>query len=121
MSINAPNGVLTWRPAIAQSPGYYPVTAKVADNGSPSLSDTNSFNITVDSPANPVVYLLNFGNSRFSFTVTGDTGPDYSVLVPSNLATWAAVWTTNSPQLPFNYSGAATNFNQRFYRVLLGP
>ena len=121
MTINATTGVLTWRPTVAQSPGIYPVTVKVADNGSPSLSDTNRFNVTVDLPANPVVSSVGLSNGQINFTVNGDRGPDYIVQVSTNLVSWSSLWTNLSPTLAFTFTNAATNFSQRFYRVRLGP
>ena len=121
MTINATNGVLTWRPTIAQSPGIYPVTVKVADNGSPSLSDTNIFNVTVDLPANPVVSSVGLSNGQINFTVTGDSGPDYIVQASTNLTSWSSLWTNLSATPPFSFTNAATNFSQRFFRVRLGP
>ncbi len=41
-------GSFTWTPTEAQGPGSYPVTVRVTDNGSPTASDTETFNITVD-------------------------------------------------------------------------
>jgi Putative Ig domain len=43
--INASNGLLTWIATAA--PGAYPVTVRVTDNGSPSLSTTATFKIRV--------------------------------------------------------------------------
>ncbi|MCW5559448.1 MAG: cadherin repeat domain-containing protein, partial [Verrucomicrobiae bacterium] len=43
-----PNGVLTWTPTKAQGPGVYTVTVRVTDSGTPALSDTRQFTITVN-------------------------------------------------------------------------
>jgi len=42
------NGVITWTPTEAQGPGTYALTTQVTDNGSPSLSATNSFTVVVN-------------------------------------------------------------------------
>ncbi len=42
------NGAISWTPGEAQGPGNYTVTVRVYDGGQPSLSDTNSFNLTVN-------------------------------------------------------------------------
>ncbi len=42
------NGVITWTPTEAQGPGTYTITTWVTDNGSPALSDTNSFRVVVN-------------------------------------------------------------------------
>lgn len=47
-SINAGSGLFTWTPTEAQGPNVYAVTVRVTDNGSPNLSATRSFSITVD-------------------------------------------------------------------------
>ena len=121
MTINPSTGVLTWRPTIAQSSGIYLVTVKVADNGSPSLSNTNSYYVTVDPPANPIVSAINVSNRQISFSVNGDSGPDYVIQTSSNLTTWLPVWTNTAAVPPFVYTNNIANFAQRFYRVLLGP
>jgi hypothetical protein len=45
--IDAASGVFTWTPTEAQGPGSYGITVRVTDNGSPPLSDTGSFTVTV--------------------------------------------------------------------------
>jgi hypothetical protein len=42
------NGVITWTPAEGQGPGTNTITTVVQDNGTPSLSATNSFVVTVN-------------------------------------------------------------------------
>jgi len=63
-----------------------------------------------------------WGNGAPSFTLTGDSGPDYTILASTNLPTWQPVWTNNSVVPPFQFTDpGATNFKKRFYRVLPGP
>jgi hypothetical protein len=47
-TINPTNGVFQWTPSEDQGPGVYPISVRVTDNGSPSLSATQSFTITVN-------------------------------------------------------------------------
>jgi hypothetical protein len=117
----ASNGIFTWRPTIAQSPSTNTVKVIATDNGSPSLSATNSFTVTVMQPLSPVVSGAGWSDEQFSFTVGGDAGPDYVVLASTNLVNWLPLWTNVSPVLPFGFTNSTSNFNQRFYRVLLGP
>jgi|GEM_PF-3197849 len=49
------NGIITWTPTEAQGPGVYTITTVVTDNGSPPLSATNSFNVTVNEVNSPPV------------------------------------------------------------------
>src|SRR6185436_8304927 len=44
----SPAGAIAWTPTEAQGPGAYPVQIKVTDSGTPSLSVTNSFTLTVN-------------------------------------------------------------------------
>ena len=57
--------------------------------------------------------------------VSGDSGPDYTLQTATNLAApvnWLPIVTNLSATPPFSFTDArATNFNQRFYRVGLGP
>ena len=41
------NGVIRWQPSESQGPGNYTITTVVTDNGTPPMSDTNSFKVTV--------------------------------------------------------------------------
>ena len=47
MSLDSNTGVLTWTPTEAQGPSTNTIRVKVSDDGSPSLSTTNSFTIVV--------------------------------------------------------------------------
>jgi len=44
----SPAGVVSWTPTEAQGPGTFTVTVQVTDNGTPSLSTNQSFQITVN-------------------------------------------------------------------------
>lgn len=47
-SIHPVTGLFSWTPSEAQGPGAYPVTVRVSDDGSPVLSDFETFYITVN-------------------------------------------------------------------------
>jgi len=125
MTLNAINGILAWRPSVAQSPTTNPVTVQVSDNAMPPLSATQSFLVTVTRPVAPTFSVPGISNGMFSMLVNGSMGPDYYLLSATNL-TPPVVWLplqTNffaSPPFPFTDPGAS-NFDQKFYRVLLGP
>jgi hypothetical protein len=119
-SINSSNGVFTWRPTMVQSPSTNPISVKVTDDGVPSLSATNNFSVTVLRPAIPVISAPGLSDGSFHFNFAGDNGPDYVVQASTDLTVWLPVWTNSLP--PFEFTDSiATNFSQRFYRVLLGP
>ena len=125
VSLNASSGVLTWRPAIAQSPATNMISVTVMDNGTPPLSTTQSFLTTVTRPAPPALTSAAFDRGILSMVVSGDSGPDYTLQTATNLAApvnWLPIVTNLSATPPFSFTDArATNFNQRFYRVGLGP
>jgi hypothetical protein len=47
-TIHPTSGVFTWTPSEAQGPGNYELTIQVNDNGSPNLTDSETFNIVVN-------------------------------------------------------------------------
>ncbi len=48
LAINPTTGVLTWTPSEVQGPGVYSITVSVSDNGSPNLTDSKTFQVTVN-------------------------------------------------------------------------
>jgi glucosylceramidase len=121
-SINSNSGVLTWRPAIAQSPSTQTVAVVVSDSGMPSLSATQNFMVTVTRPASPTITATPITGGQFGFWINGDTGPDYTILMSTNLVSWLSLATSNSPALPYFWVDPnSATFPYRFYRVLLGP
>ncbi|HWY32246.1 MAG TPA: LamG-like jellyroll fold domain-containing protein, partial [Candidatus Acidoferrum sp.] len=125
-TISSTSGLFEWRPSVAQSGAKYPFTVQVADNGTPAMSATQSFSVTVLRPAQPATGVPQFSGGQLSLQVNGDAGPDYSIYATTNpavgLANWTWLLTTNPAVLPFQFvDSATTNYGQRFYRVLLGP
>ncbi|MEI6075328.1 MAG: autotransporter-associated beta strand repeat-containing protein [Verrucomicrobiota bacterium] len=125
MTLNPTNGLLSWRPAIAQSPTTNSVTVQVADNGTPSLSATQRFTVTVLSPAAPGLTAPAVSGGVFSLLVNGSSGPDYILQAATNLnppVFWLPLQTNLAATPPFTFTDPAnTNFTSRFYRVVLGP
>jgi hypothetical protein len=116
------NGVLSWRPPAGQADSTNAFTVRVADTGTPSLSATQNFLVTVGKLALPVVSAPALSNGLFQMTVNGDFGPDYQIWSSTNLTDWRMLQQSNSPLLPFVWTdGDATNFSTRFYRVQLSP
>jgi hypothetical protein len=124
-AIGSVSGVLTWRPAIAQSPSSNSFSIVVSDNGTPSLSGTQRLQVNVSRPANPQISAPSLSGGLLQFNIGGDAGPDYIVEVSTDLSVpnnWQAVLTNYSPSLPLQFSDhLTTNSSQRYYRVRLGP
>lgn len=126
VTIDPVTGAMNWRPAIAQSGGVYPISETVNDNGTPAMSATQSFNVTVLQPAVPQLSQASMATGGFQMQISGDTGPDYSVYTTTNLADdftdWNLLVTSNPPSLLFQFlDTGATNYSRRFYRVIIGP
>jgi Concanavalin A-like lectin/glucanases superfamily/Bacterial Ig domain len=120
--LGASSGILTWRPSVARANTTNLFRVRVADNGAPSLSATQQFNVIVNPLADPRVLSVTNVSSGLRLRIDGDDGPDYIVQATTNMADWTNLLTTNSPNVPFNWTDANTgSFLQRFYRVLLGP
>src|SRR4029450_1140165 len=115
-SINPVIGVFSWVPTEAQGPGMYTIRVRVTDNGSPNLSDTKSFTVSVNEVNSPPVLTpianqpVNEGNT---LTLTAAaTDPDlpanalrFSLLsAPSgasiNPDTGLFAWTPSRNQVP---------------------
>ncbi len=75
-TIDANTGVFSWTPTAGQGPATYNLTVRVTDSGSPSMSATKTFAVTVN--AAPVIAaqpedqnVYPGGNATFSVTATG--------------------------------------------------
>jgi hypothetical protein len=118
--LNTNSGLLTWRPLVTQAGSVNPFAVKVADNGTPSLSATQSFVVTVTNLLPPQITSVS-GVGALLLQVNGASGPDYQVQSSTNLTNWSAVFTTNAPPLPFTWTNANNNLPQNFFRVRVGP
>ena len=119
--INTNTGVLTWRPLVTQANTANPFTVRVADNSVPSLSATQRFTVTVTNLPSPVVANPLLAGGQLVWRVTGASGPDYQIQVSTNLVDWSAVFTTNSPAMPFAWTNNTTGFPMNFFRIKAGP
>jgi len=107
---------------MAQSPSTQTVAVVVSDNGTPGLSATQSFMATVIRPSAPVLNAGPVANGNFGFWINGDSGPDYTIQASTNLISWAPLFTSNSPVLPYYWADTNTAaYPVRFYRTVLGP
>lgn len=122
-TLNTNTGAFLWRPLVTQANTTNAFALKVADNGSPSLSATQSFNVMVNPLTRPGLSSPVLSNGPITFLMSGgQTGPDYAVQVSTNLADWSTLYVTNwtgSPlQLPDTNAATAP---AQFYRIKVGP
>ncbi len=120
-TLNTNSGAFSFRPLVTQANSTNAFTLQVSDNGTPSLSATQNFSVVVNPLSMPGISNLSFAGGQFSFSINGQSGPDYAVETSTNLTQWSNVFITNSPALPFTWTDTTTNSPQRFYRVKLGP
>jgi hypothetical protein len=124
-AIDPVNGVVHWRPGAADASTSDLFQVRVADNGSPSLSATQSFQVSVGALTRPSLSVAAAAGGQIQLQASGDSGPDYSLQTSTNLddaAGWLTIETTNSPLLPFVWLLGATNFySPTFFRLILGP
>jgi regulation of enolase protein 1 (concanavalin A-like superfamily) len=121
--INSTNAAFSWRPKVTDANTTNLITVKVADSGSPILSATQSFSVKVNPLPVPSVSSVTFNNGQLTLLVTNSLiGPDYGVLVSSNLINWSMLFTTNQPAMPFSWTdtNGATS-PKLFYRIKVGP
>src|SRR5207237_990131 len=114
-----PNGVFTWTPTEAQGPSNYPVTIRVTDNGSPTLSMAETITITVNE-VNSLPALAPIGNKTvneltlltFTNSATDAASPaqtltfslDAGFPAGANITTNGVfTWTPTEAQGPSNY------------------
>jgi hypothetical protein len=124
-NLNPASGYFTWRPTLAQSPSTNLITLCVADNGSPSLSATQSFTVKVLKPQSPALSTAIVSNGIFSMLIGGDSGPDYILEISTNLgngSAWLPTATNFSATPPYLWSDPQrADLKQKFYRVRLAP
>jgi hypothetical protein len=120
-SLNASNALLTWRPLVSQANSTNLIRVKVADNGSPVLSATNSYTIVVAPLLPPGVSSITAAGGRTTLIATGALGPDYTLLTSTNLVDWQPLLTTNPSAMPLILQDTNSTGPVRFYRFQLGP
>jgi hypothetical protein len=118
-TIGSSSGVFNWTPAANQGPATYTITVRVTDNGSPALSDTQSFQVAVLNL--PQVSSVAVTNGNVTLRWPSHVGRRYRVESTIDLASpnWTQVGSdiiANSTITSFNVLGGTDP--QRFYRVI---
>jgi hypothetical protein len=59
---------------------------------------------------------------QIEVVMNGATGPDYALLISTNLSAWRVLFATNSPVLPVLFTDTNTGGSPAsFYRIQIGP
>jgi len=122
-ALNVTNALFSWRPLVSQASTTNTVEVVVTDNGSPHLSATNNFTVTVNPLTNPVVGSVTVSGGQVNLPVSGPQGPDYTLLTTTNLAGgWQAVYTISSTNSSVTQMMDTNGTDPtRYYRLELGP
>ena len=123
--IDPRTGVFIWQAASDQAGSSYLIIVRVTDNGSPPLSASQSFVITVNQPSLAArLSLLPQSNGQFAIQIDGNPGLKYGLEYSTNLANsahWTPLLSTNAAATPFILIDTNLPTPQRFYRLSIGP
>jgi hypothetical protein len=122
------NGIITWTPTQAQSPGTNVITTVVTNSDvfdliNPQLTATNSFTVIVTGgSALPVVQSISLTNGIVTIKWSAVSGQSYTLQYKTNLTDSA--WSSAVPNFTALGSTATgtngvNNATQRFYRIML--
>jgi hypothetical protein len=121
-AVNGTNGIFTWRPLVSQANTTNLVSVQVTEQGTPSLSATNNFNVTVNPLSRETLNSIRISNGITTLVAGGTLGPDYTLLTSTDLVNWRVLFTTNSPALPVTLVVTNSVANAvGFYRIKIGP
>lgn len=89
MSLDSTNGVLTWTPSLLQTPSTNIITLSVTDDGSPSLSTTQSFTVFVSDENVPPLLTVPGPQTLDELTTLTVTNTATDANLPPQLLTFA--------------------------------
>jgi hypothetical protein len=119
------NGIITWTPGFLQTQVTRSFVTVVTDDGTPPLSDTNSFTVTVNPPPPlPVIVDLRLTNGTVVIQWTAVATHRYRLEYKDNLedTNWSASGLDIlATQATASITDSVGDVSQRFYRVILLP
>jgi hypothetical protein len=117
LTIDGATGAVSWTPEQAQV-GNHTVTVRVVDNGTPSLSATRTFQVTVTGEGSSLA--ISRVGTLAQLNITGDIGLRYELQWSADLVQWNRLTDftlASSPFLFIDPDSAARSL--RFYRLRL--
>ena len=120
-TINSVNGLFSWRPSAAQTPGTNLITVRVTDDGAPPMSASTTFTVRV-APRPQLTGVAPMANGGYAIQFVTVPGKSYRVefknaLEESNWLPLDADRVATGDSLTVNDDLAASS--QRFYRILV--
>jgi endoglucanase len=97
---------------------YYVATAL---NASGESTNSTQVSATTLAPNTLPTMAASAAGDQLVLQVSGATGPDYEIQASTDLINWSPLFTTNSPAMPFVWTGNTTNGALNFYRIVVGP
>lgn len=91
-------------------------SAFAISNGNPAY-----ITITINPARQPLPSSAVLAGGVVTLTATGIVGPDYTLLISTNLVDWQSLITTNPAPMPVTFTDTNRNDLVRFYRLQLGP
>jgi hypothetical protein len=118
-NIDPTNGVFVWTPSDSQI-GSNNITVQVTDNGSPPLSDSKSFLVTVR--PRPILNVVSVSTNGVNFSWDSIAGTTYRLQLKANLTD--SSWTDLPPDITATGPTATANDpsstqHSRFYRLTI--
>jgi hypothetical protein len=118
-SIHPQTGLFSWTPADAEAGAVFSISVRVADNGSPPLSDSKLFTVAVAPP--PGFDAIDISETEISLLWSALPGTRYRVQYKNDLS--ESAWTNLTGDLVAESAAItatdARGEGQRFYRILL--
>lgn len=98
------------------------VSASTPDPNPDDDSASSTVTVTSGVPPQLTNTVVNI-NGTFQLTVNGQNGQEYIVQASTNLINWVSIYTNPPPfTSPFTFTDSnASNYPDRFYRVITGP
>lgn len=119
LGIDAATGLINWTPSETQV-GNHTVTVRIADDATPSLSATTSFQVTVTGEGSRMD-AQRLTSGLVQITISGDIGQNYELQKTSQLRDWERVLEFRLDVSPFQYIEPESTSGSRFYRLRLIP
>ncbi|PYK98550.1 MAG: hypothetical protein DME19_12145, partial [Verrucomicrobia bacterium] len=119
-SIDPATGVFSWTPSTNQAPGTNVITVRVADNGSPTLTDSKTFTIFVNNTAElRLTSITMSGNSLVTLNWTSQAAKNYRVEYKDDLnqTNWNGLGDFNATSSTTSATNSVSGTPQRYYRI----
>ena len=117
---NATNSILTLADVQTANAGVYTV---IITNIAGNVTSANvTLAVSSGTLSQPQLSVLPVANGMFNLTVNSDGGNPFVIQVSTNLIDWNSIYTNLTPTFPVTWTDSnADDFNQRFYRIKIGP